>query len=556
MPPGATRRNDSANSAAPASPRNFTLSRPTLTLLTALWLVALGNFPFWRAVWQAVGGMHAGNILFLLCLPLFVLAWVFLLLSLLTWGRATKPVLGAVLLISATVGFFANTYGMMLDNVMIANIVQTHAAEALDLMSWRLWGWLLVFGMLPALLIARARVASGPWTRELGIKALGMAVAAACVAILLLVFYQNFASLVRNHRELRFMLVPHNVVAGVHGHLKRYLAAPIVLEVVGADASRAGSTARTDKLSLTIVVVGETARAANFSLNGYQRPTNPELAHQNVLSFTDVSACGTSTAVSLPCMFLDVGRDRFETTLALRRESLLDVLQRAGIAVTWRNNNSGCKGVCDRVPYEDLANMQVPGLCRDGECYDEILLHGLQAYIDKLGRDAVVVLHMKGSHGPAYFKRYPPPFEIFTPVCDTVQLDRCARESIVNAYDNSLRYTDHVLSLTIELLRRNARRFDTAMLYVSDHGESLGENGLYLHGIPYALAPREQIHVPMLLWLSEGLRERLRIDTACLEARRREPFSHDNLYHSVLGLLGVRTAVYRPERDLFRRCQS
>jgi len=255
-------------------------------------------------------------------------------------------------------------------------------------------------------------------------------------------------------------------------------------------------------------------------------------------------------------MFLDVGRDRFEATLALRREGLLDVLQRAGVAVRWRDNNSGCKGVCDRVPYEDLSNLRVPGLCRDGECYDEILLHELQYHLDKLDRDAVVVLHMKGSHGPAYFKRYPPAFEFFTPVCKSIELDRCPRQDIVNAYDNTLRYTDHVLSLTIDLLRRNAKRFDTAMLFVSDHGESLGENGLYLHGIPYALAPREQIHVPMLLWLSEGLRERLRIDVACLEARRREPSSHDNLYHSVLGLMGVRTAIYRPDRDLFRRCLS
>jgi len=185
----------------------------------------------------------------------------------------------------------------------------------------------------------------------------------------------------------------------------------------------------------------------------------------------------------------------FPPQLALRREGLLDVLKRAGIAVLWRDNNSGCKGVCDRVTYEDLSNLQVPGLCRDGECYDEILLHDLQAQLDKLDRDAVVVLHMKGSHGPAYFKRYPPAFEFFTPVCNSNELDRCARQDIVNAYDNTLRYTDHVLSLTIDLLRRNDRRFDSAMLYVSDHGESLGENGLYLHGIPYALAPREQIHV-------------------------------------------------------------
>jgi len=555
MPPGDTHQTNPANRTASAYLRNITFSRPTLTLLASLWLIVLGNFPFWRAVWQAVGGMHAGNILFVLCLPLFVLAWVHLLLSLLAWGRATKPVLCAMLLISATVGYFANTYGTMLDSVMIANIVQTDAAEALDLMSWRLWGWLLVFGLLPALLIARARVVSRPWTRELGIKALGMTVAAACLAILALVFYQNFASLLRNHRELRFMLVPHNVVAAVYGHLKRHFATPIVLEVVGADASHAAATGHAGKPTLTMVVIGETARAANFSINGYERPTNPELARQNVLSFTDVSACGTSTAVSLPCMFLDVGRDGFQATLALRREGLLDVLKRAGIAVLWRDNNSGCKGVCDRVPYEDLSSLQVPDLCRDGECYDEILLHELQARLDQLDRDAVVVLHMKGSHGPAYFKRYPPAFEFFTPVCNSIELDRCQRQDIVNAYDNTLRYSDHVLSLTIDLLRRNARRFDTAMLYVSDHGESLGENGLYLHGIPYALAPREQIHVPMLLWLSEDLRERLRIDTTCLEARRHDPLSHDNLYHSVLGLSGVRTAVYRPERDLFRRCR-
>jgi len=254
-------------------------------------------------------------------------------------------------------------------------------------------------------------------------------------------------------------------------------------------------------------------------------------------------------------MFLDVGRDGFKATLALRHEGLLDVLQHAGIAVRWRDNNSGCKGVCDRVPHEDLSNTHVAGLCRSDECYDEILLHGLQTYLDKQDRDTVIVLHMKGSHGPAYFKRYPAAFEIFTPACDNIQLDRCSRQAIVNAYDNTLRYTDYVLSQTIDLLRNNAEHFDTAMLYVSDHGESLGENGLYLHGLPYALAPREQIQVPMLLWLSDGLRERLHIDAMCLRAQQQAPLSHDNLFHSILGLSNVQTAIYRPERDLFRPCR-
>jgi lipid A ethanolaminephosphotransferase len=532
--------------------------RPALTLLAALWLVVLGNFPFWRSVWRAAGGAHEGNLLFLLSLPLTVIAWTFLLLSLLAWGRATKPFLCAALLVSAAVGYFMQTYGVMLDAAMIASVAQTHAAEALELSSWRLWGWVAAFGVIPAVLIARARVTALHWRHEVATQVLGMAVAAACLVAVLLAHNQHYSSLLRNHRDLRLLLVPFNVVGAVRGYARQHLASSprAPLERVGIDAARPRPAALGGKLTLTVLIVGETARAANFSLNGYARPTNPELARHGVLSFSDVSSCGTSTAVSLPCMFADVGREGFDGSRASRREGLLDVLQRAGIAVSWRDNNSGCKGVCDRVPHEDLSGLQVPGLCRDGECYDEILLYGLQAYLDGLDRDAVIVLHMKGSHGPAYFKRYPPEFEFFTPACSRVDLDRCPRGDIVNAYDNTLRYTDHVLGRTIDLLGRNAARFDTVMLYVSDHGESLGEGGLYLHGIPYALAPREQTHVPMLLWLSEGLRQRLDIDVDCLKARQQLPLSHDHVFHSMLGLSNVRTTLYRRERDLSRSCRE
>lgn len=555
LPIAASREAGSRAGTAVALLRDIKLTRPTLTLLVSVWLVTFCNFPFWHTTWRDAGGARADNLFFLLSMPLFVLAWVYLLLSLLAWGRATKAVLGAALLCSAAVSYFSYTYGMLLDHTMIANVVQTHLAEVRSLVSWRLSAWLLAFGVAPALLVARAPVTATSWKRDLVLKALGITAAVACLTAILLFNYQHYAPLLRNHRELRFMLVPHNMVAAMHGHLKQYFAAPALLQVVGADAARAAAVSGT-KPMLTIVVVGETARAANFSLNGYARQTNPELASRHVLSFPDVSACGTSTAVSVPCMFLDVGRNGFDGSLALRREGLLDVLQHAGIKVLWRDNNSGCKGVCDRVPHEDLSNLGIPGLCDGGECYDEVLLHGLQNRIDRLKGDAVFVLHMHGSHGPAYFKRYPQAFEHFNPVCATVQLDQCERQAIVNAYDNSLRYTDHVLSRTIDILRNNAERFDTAMLYVSDHGESLGENGLYLHGIPYALAPSEQIKVPMLLWLSEGWEKRTDMDMACLEARQREPLSHDNLYHSVLGLMRVRTAVYRAERDLFRPCQS
>lgn len=538
--------------------RRVAPSRPALTLLASLWIVTLVNFPFWRSLWQAVGGFRADNLFFLLSLPLFALATVYLLLGAIAWGCATKPVVAIALVVSATAGYFMQTYGVLLDSAMVASVVQTHGAEMLELSSWRLWAWVLMLGVVPAVMIARMRVADLPWKRELATQVLGMAVAATCLVAVLLANNHHYASLLRNHRELKFLLVPFNIANAMHGYLREHLArsGKATLELVGADATRAVPAAYERKPMLTVLVIGETARAANFSLNGYRRPTNPDLESSDVFSFSNVASCGTSTAVSVPCMFSNMGHTGFDGARAARRESLLDVLQRAGISVRWRDNNSGCKGVCDRVRYEDLSGLRLPELCSGGECYDEVLLHGLQAQLDRVDRDTVIVLHMKGSHGPAYFRRYPPAFEVFTPACKTIDFDRCSRESIVNAYDNTLRYTDHVLRRTIELLVDNESRFDTTMLYVSDHGESLGEGGLFLHGIPYALAPRVQTRVPMVLWLSEGVRRRLGLDTDCLRARLGEQLSHDYLFHSMLGLSQVRTAVYRRELDLFNPCRA
>jgi len=253
-------------------------------------------------------------------------------------------------------------------------------------------------------------------------------------------------------------------------------------------------------------------------------------------------------------MFSCLGREGFSANQAKGQEGLLDVLSHAGFEVLWRDNDSGCKGACDRVDYENVAKRNNPALCGSGECYDEILLEGLQKRLDRTTGDLVVVLHMHGSHGPGYHLRYPPAYEAFTPACKTLALEDCSREELVNAYDNTILYTDHVLARTIEVLQRNEARFDAAMLYASDHGESLGEKGLYLHGMPYWIAPDEQTHVPMIFWAAEGFRTRRRLDWTALGALREEPWSHDNLFHSVLGLLGVETSVYRPELDLFLSC--
>jgi lipid A ethanolaminephosphotransferase len=305
-----------------------------------------------------------------------------------------------------------------------------------------------------------------------------------------------------------------------------------------------------------VLVVGETARAANWGLNGYARQTTPELAQLPVINFPDVTSCGTNTEVSVPCMFAPVGRRDYDAARIRGSESLLHVLARAGVAVLWRDNQSGCKGVCEGLPQEEIVKLDPPGLCSDGRCLDEALLAGLDERLATAKGTQLLVLHMLGNHGPSYFRRYPPAFERFKPACTKDDLQLCSREEVVNAYDNALLYTDHVLARVIAKLHGAAARVDSALLFVSDHGESLGENNLYLHGMPYAIAPDVQTRVPMVMWLSSGLPADAGLDPDCLRRRAAQPATHDNLFHTILGLLDVKTALYDPAWDLAQACRK
>jgi lipid A ethanolaminephosphotransferase len=181
------------------------------------------------------------------------------------------------------------------------------------------------------------------------------------------------------------------------------------------------------------------------------------------------------------------------------------------------------------------------------------MLHGLQAYLDgHPSGDILIVLHQMGSHGPAYHKRYPPAFRTFAPTCESSQLDACTEAEIGNTYDNTIRYTDHFLAEVIELLRANDARFETAMVYLSDHGESLGEAGLYLHGLPYLIAPDTQTHVPLILWFGSNNRD---VDVDAVRQLRDLPLSHDNLFHTLLGLFEVGTEIYDADKDILQQAR-
>lgn len=530
----------------------------TYSLGAAVVFALAFNAGFWIDLVDAVGGLEPAR-LPLLAAALLVLVLFFLaLLALASFRWVYKPVLVAGILASSAIGYFMYQYGIVIDRTMVQNVLETDVREAAELVNWQMGIYLGLTGLFPVLLVARARIDYPAGLRGLAARVGVAGGALLLAAIVLLLSFKSLAPAFREHRELRYQLTPMNLVHALQGHMRSRLRTPVAVAALGRDAVKGRTWSGQARPTVVVLVVGETARAASFSLNGYARETNPLLAREpGLINFTNVQSCGTATAVSLPCMFSGMGREEYDGATARGREGLLDVLSHAGLRVVWRNNNSGCKGVCDRIEVVDLSIPQPDAPhCTAAECYDERLLEGLPEMLRQPQRDLVVVLHQKGSHGPAYARRYPAGFSRFGPVCETTEFQKCRREEIVAAYDNTILYTDHVLSRAIGMLRRAAQEggADTALLYVSDHGESLGERNLYLHGAPYLFAPPEQTRVPMMLWMSDAFSTRFGIDRTCLAARREQSFSHDNLFHSVLGMLDISTAIANPRLDIFRPC--
>lgn len=496
---------------------------------------------------------------FALALIVLLASLHYLLLAPLANRWTVKPLLGLLIVVTAFAVHFMQSFGVYLDPSMMRNALRTDVAEARELFSWSLLPHLAVYAAAPLLLLSRVRIVRRPWLRASALRiGSGLLAVAVFVGTLLAVF-QPMASLMRGNKELRYLATPANLlwsVGAVTAAQARGAALP--RQAIGLDATLGMVRERP---LVVVLVVGETARRANWGMSGYARQTTPELARQPVINFADVTSCGTNTETSLPCMFAPVGRRDYDEARIRGSESLLHVAARAGVAVHWRDNQSGCKGVCEGLPHDDVASFNPGGICADGHCLDEGLLSGLDeklaaATASPRPGTQLLVLHMLGNHGPSYFRRYPAAFKRHQPACESDDLRLCSQLEIVNAYDNALLYTDHVLASLIAKLQAAAGRVDTAMIYVSDHGESLGENQLYLHGMPYAIAPDVQTQVPMVMWLSAGLPRAVGLDAACLQRRAAAPAAHDHLFHTTLGLLGVHTALYEPAWDLGSGCRT
>lgn len=519
------------------------LTAPQLVLSTSVFLAIFHNFAFFGNVF-AVYPFTWEKLPFLLSLSLVLVGFTALILMAASSRYILKTVLILVLLVSSIASHFMDRFNVVIDVEMLRNIAQTNTAETTDLLNLGLVSRFLVLGVLPSVLVYKAKVLNGSLKTELRSRLMWTAALATIVLAAGLGFSRHYASFFREHKQLRYYANPVTwMYSAVRFSLLPLKAHATAVRPIGTDAAIPASD--TDR-ELIILVVGEAVRADKLSLNGYGKETNPFTARAGVISFTNFYSSGTSTAVSVPCMFSVFGRDGFSDKRAHDTENLLDVLTHAGVHVLWRDNNSSSKGVADRVAYEDFQSSKTNPV-HDVECRDEGMLSGLQDYIDRTERgDILIVLHQMGNHGPAYYKRYPKEFERFTPVCRTNQLEECTREEIENTYSNAVLYTDYFLEQVIALLERNSERFETAMVYVSDHGESLGEHSIYLHGLPYFMAPDAQKHVAAIMWFGKSFD----IDREALRAKAHLPFSHDHLFHTILGMMEIKTSVYNKKLDI------
>lgn len=530
-----------------------------LLVIASVWMATVSNVALWQQLARLPELNNGRGVAFAIGFAALIAVALAALLSLFAWRWTFKPVLTILLLTAAAGAYFMMAYGIVVDDTMMVNVLQTDPREAGNLLNWRLFSTLAMLGVLPALWLWRTPVKRLGAGRQLLTNALTFIASLALLGGVSMLIFEDFSSVMRNHKLVRYQINPLNtlyalgVVAAKPFQRDESITLPI-----GEDARLAAAPGNPGKPPLLVLVLGETARVSSFSLNGYPRPTNPELAALDVLSQRNAWSCGTNTAASLPCMFSHLGRSEFEDRAA-NYESLLDVLQRAGLAVLWIDNQSGCKGVCDRVPNVSTADLDAADLCGPDGCFDEIMLRGVEERIaalpaERRAKGVVLIFHQMGSHGPAYYKYSPAATKKFQPECQSNALQECSREQIINAYDNTIAYTDHFLASIIDWLKQSEKTSATALVYLSDHGESLGENNLFLHGLPYAIAPDNQKRVPWITWFSPAFERLNGISRECLKKNLDTAISHDNYFHSVLGLLGIQTQLYKKTLDIYASC--
>lgn len=535
--------------------KKTTLTTNQLLVITCCYIALILNLPFLNKVSDAIISLDNYSVPFLLSVPLFLLSLTIILQGLFSFRWVTKPILILSVVSSALIFYATVTYGIVFDYGMVQNTIETDSAEAFSYFNIYSIVFFILFGLLPSLLIYYVRLTYKPFVSELLTRLKLISISFGVAFLIGALFYSNYASVGRNNKDIISYITPYKMFdSSIKFIKKHYFYPPLKFKVLDTTPLIVRDN---NRKHVTVMVLGETARAQSFSLNGYDKPTNQFTDKLGIVSFSNMSSCGTATAVSVPCMFSRLDKSNYDKRIATSQQNVVDLIHLAGADVLWISNNNGsCKGVCTRVKSIQISNDKADPLC-DGEyCFDEVLLRPLQEKLNNLShQNTLIVLHMIGSHGPTYYKRYPEEKRVFKPDCRRSDIQNCTEEELINTYDNTIAYTDLVLSKAIKMLNTSSQKnnIESSLLYISDHGESLGESGVYLHGLPYAFAPKEQTHVPMIFWTDPSQTD---FNLNCLSKSAHAKISHDNVFDSLLSIMSVKTSAYKANNDPFVSCKS
>lgn len=534
--------------------KSYSLTSQQVILIATLYFGFILNLSFWRYVLTHVDISNLKVALFVFSLPFFILCPLFWIFNLLLLPKIIKPILIFFLMSASIANYLMFQYGIYIDSEMIQNAFETNTREALDLVTLTGILFVCVTGLIPTLFLLKTHICFATFKKELFCRIKKVLISILIILCFAVTSYKEYAAFGRNNRQIKNLINVSNYTYGTFRYFQKKALAN--KKFTWLDPAAKADPYPDAKKTVLIIILGETARAQNFSLYGYERETNPLLKKQDIVTFKDVESCGTATATSVPCLFSHMTRETFDVNEARISENLLDLLQKGEYDIIWRENDDGCKSVCNRVQTEHTTPNKQSPYCFKDYCYDEVLTENLEDILKNIKRNTVIILHAMGSHGPTYYNRYPEQFKVFQPTCDTADIQNCSLESIINTYDNTILYTDFIISSSINILKKFPS-YESGLVYISDHGESLGENGIYLHGFPFKIAPNEQKKVPFIMWMSENMKKYDHIDYTCLKkSAASTSYSHDYFFHSILGLLEVNSKLYDKNYDIFNSCRT
>lgn len=535
--------------------RLFPLNPEILNAVVVLFILIVNN----QTMFSRAAKLSSLNstLIFLAVMAFGLTLAIVTLFSYFGWVWLQKIGLVTLLILSAVTAHYTDTLGAIFDEEMVNNIISTHPSEGAALVNFSMLLAAMLYGVLPAIFVLICPVKKRGWLRNTAVWIITIILSLGLFSAGKALGYKDFVQVSRGEmNSVTYALQPSAFLVASISLLKdRWKVWGVPFTQIGLDAVRGSSSRNASKPVVLFLVVGETARSENHELDGYSRQTNPLLSNLDIVNLGPSTACATSTIPALRCLFSKFSKDEINYVKFATHENLLDVAAHAGISVEWYDNDWTFAegGVTNRIKVDRLYSRTDLDACSSGECDDAVFFDVFDKVIAETSQSKLVVIHLVGSHFP-YYRRYPAEFEIFKPACNSPVLSTCTPDEIVNAYDNSIRYTDFVLSKFIEKLK-NQNKIASALLYTSDHGESLGEGGVYLHSAPIAAAPHQQTSVPFFVWMSPSYRTALDIGIDCLKKKAGAGVSHDNFFHTALGLLDVKTAERDSKLDLTDGCK-